>query len=325
MKASVSTSDSQMPSQYGQDRVLEAALIRDDTKRAAGAARADKPRANAHARKPKAPTVPRAQRGRGEANSLVRMLGVLDLFTSAAPAWSTDALIRSLGMSRSTGYRYIKALTDIGLLAPVSNGHYILGPRIVELDRQIRQCDPLYNAAGPAMKQLVAASRQSALLCALYSGSVLCVREELTPDSPPRLFTRGQTRPLFQGAASKVILPYLRPYQLRSLFEKHAKAIATSGLGSDWASFRANLVKIRRAGVVITVGEFNPGVIGISAPIFNGSGQILGSIGVAGEEAKFTRAELERVAALVKSAAEQVNERIGVVSVGMDRPARAVG
>ena len=66
-------------------------------------------------------------------------------------------------------------------------------------------------------------------------------------------------------------------------------------------------------------------MIGISAPIFNRSGQILGSIGVAGEEAKFTRTELERVAALVKSAAEQVNERIGVVSVGMDRPTRAVG
>ena len=282
----------------------------------------DKRRAKTGASESKARGVWRAL---GEGNSLVRMLGLLDLFTPAAPAWSTEGLIRSLGVSRSTGYRYIKALADSGLLAPVSNGHHILGPRIVELDRQIRQCDPLYNAAGPAMKRLVASSRQSALLCALFSGSVLCVREELTRDSPPSLFTRGQRRPLFQGAASKIILPYLRPYQLRSLFEKHGKTIATSGLGSDWASFRANLTKIRRAGFVITIGEFNPGVIGISAPIFNRSGQILGSIGVAGDESKFSRSELDRVAMLVKSAAEQVNERIGVISVGTDRPARAVG
>ena len=269
---------------------------------------------------------PRAtRRAKDGSNSLVRLLGVLDLFTPAAPAWSTDALIRSLVMSRSNGYRYIKALSDVGLIAPVSDGHYVLGPRIVELDRQIRQCDPLYNAAGPAMKRLVSASHHSALLCALFSGAVLCVREALTPDSPPTIFTRGQKRLLFQGAASKIILPYLRPYQLRSLYTKHAQRIATSGLGSDWTSFRENLAKMKRAGVVITVGEFNPGVIGISAPIFNRSGQILGSIGVAGAESKFNRAELDRISALVKKAAEEVNERIGVVSVGMDRPARAVG
>ena len=277
-------------------------------------------------RKPRAKkSKPRPASAREGSNSLVRLLGVLDLFTPAAPAWSADALLRSLGMSRSSGYRYVKALTDVGLLAPVANGHYVLGPRIVELDRQIRQCDPLYNAAGAAMKQLVAASQQSALLCALFSGSVLCVREELTPDSPPNLFTRGQTRPLFQGAASKIILPYLRPYQLRSLYAKHAKTIATSGLGTDWASFRASLAAIRRDGVLVTIGEFNPGVLGISAPIFNRSGQILGSIGVAGDESKFDRSALERISTLVKRAGEQVTERIAVVSLGTDRPARAVG
>ena len=265
------------------------------------------------------------RRTKGGSNSLVRLLSLLDLFTLAAPAWSTDSLIQSLEMSRSNGYRYIKALSDVGLLTPVSDGHYVLGPRIVELDRQIRQCDPLYNAAGPAMKQLVSESRHSSLLCALFSGAVLCVREELTPDSPPTLFTRGQSRPLFQGAASKIILPYLRPYQLHSLYGKHAKAIATSGLGSDWKSFRSHLAKIRRAGVIITAGEFNPGVIGISAPIFNRAGQILGSIGVAGAESKFIRAELDRVSGLVKAAAVEVNERIGMVSVGTDRPARSVG
>jgi DNA-binding IclR family transcriptional regulator len=259
------------------------------------------------------------------AGSLVRLLQIFDLFTPAAPAWSTDAIIRAVGMSRSTAYRYIKALTDVGLLAPVADGHYILGPRIVELDLQIRQCDPLYNAAGPAMKELATSSGHSALLCALYSGSVVCIRDELTPDSPPHLFARGQTRPLFQGAASKIILAYLRPHQLRGLYAKHAETIATSGLGADWTAFRAKLAEIRRAGVITSVGEFNPGVIGVSAPIFNGSKQILGSIGIAGDRSKFDRAELDRVNELVETAASTVTERISIVSSGTDRPARSIG
>lgn len=271
------------------------------------------------------PQPPSAKPDGVASNSLARLLGLLDLFTPAAAVWSTDALIRSHGMSRSTGYRYIKALNDAGLLAAVSNGYYILGPRIIELDRQIRQCDPLYIASGPVMKDLVAATGHSALLCTLFSGSVLCSREELTQDSPPNIFTRGQRRPLFRGAASKIILPYLRPHQLRSLYAKHAKTIATSGLGSDWASFRSTLAAIRRDGYIMTVGEFNEGVIGISAPILNRSGQILGSIGITAAEAKIDRAELDRLAKLVIKAGKLVTERLNVMSFGMDRPPRAVG
>ena len=273
----------------------------------------------------KAPQARSTREGDADNNSLVRLLGVLDLFTPAAPVWSADALIGSLGMSRSTGYRYIKALTDVRLISPVSNGHYILGSRIIELDRQMRQCDPLFNAAGPAMKWLVNESGYSVVLCALISGSVLCVREELTPESPPSIFTRGQFRPLFRGAASKIILPYLRPHQLRILYAKHAKEIATSGLGYDWTSFRSNLGKIRRAGVLTTVGEFNPGVLGVAAPVFNRSGHILGSIGIAAAESRFNVSEIDRVTALVKAAAEKVNERIAATNFGNDLAARAIG
>ena len=86
------------------------------------------------------------------------MLGLLDVFTREAPSWSADALIHAAGISRSTAYRYIRALSAAGLLSAVADGHYVLGPRITELDRQIRQCDPLYNAAGPIMKRLVTAT-----------------------------------------------------------------------------------------------------------------------------------------------------------------------
>ena len=261
----------------------------------------------------------------GASNSLARTVGLLNLFTPTAPIWSTEALIQSHGMSRSSGYRYIKALADVGLIAAVANGYYILGPRIVELDRQIRQCDPLYIAGGPVMKELVLETGHSALLCALFSGSVLCVREELVANSPANLFTRGQTRPLFQGAASKIILPYLRPHQQRSLFKKHAPTIAEAGLGTDWAGFRTNLAKMKSDGYVMTYGEFNPAVIGISAPVFNRDGHILGSIGIAGAEDRFNRAEKERCVAAVIRAGEQVSDRIEVISVGADRPARAVG
>jgi DNA-binding IclR family transcriptional regulator len=274
---------------------------------------------------PETPTPGSAFARASSKNSLARTVGLLNLFTPEAPIWATDDLIGMLGMSRSTGYRSIKALVEVGLLAPVSNNKYILGPRIVALDRQIRQSDPLYNAGGPVMQSLVAETGHSSLLCALFSSAVLCIREELTDNYPEHLLTRGQERPLFRGAASKVMLPYLRPHQLRYLYAKHSATIAETGLGTDWSSFRAILTKMKTDGYANTTGEFNPGVVGISAPVFNRDGRILGSIGIAGKEARFTSADEDRYVGAVIRAGEQVSGLLRATGASVDQPARAVG
>lgn len=172
-------------------------------------------------------------------NSLARMLGLLDLFTPSATVRPVTDLVNYLGTSRSTSYRYIKALHEAGLIEAVANGHYVLGPRIVEFDRQIRMSDPLYKGGAQVLRPLVDLTTHSALLCALYSDSVMCIRDEQAPDSPPNIFSRGQRRPLFAGAASKIILPYVPPHRLRSIFKQHQRAIAIAGLGTDWQGSRS--------------------------------------------------------------------------------------
>ena len=92
------------------------------------------------------------------------MLRILELFSEAEPVWSTAAIIEALETSRSTGYRYIKTLHDAGLLNAVSNGQYRLGPRIIEMDLQIRQTDPLLLASQGVLEDLVDTIGHSALL-----------------------------------------------------------------------------------------------------------------------------------------------------------------
>ena len=99
----------------------------------------------------------------------------------------------------------------------------------------------------------------------------------------PDLFSRGQRRPLFAGAASKVILAHLPPHQLRALFARHRTSIAAAGLGADWDAFRTALRTIRDAGHCVSIGEFRPGILGIAAPLFNAEGGVLGSLGIATE------------------------------------------
>jgi DNA-binding IclR family transcriptional regulator len=259
------------------------------------------------------------------ASSFEKMLALLDVFTASAPTWSTEELIRFSGTSRSTCYRYIKALQEAGLVTPVAGGAWMLGPRVIELDRTMRLTDPVTLGGGPMMRRLAQETGHSALLCVLFSGTVMCVDDEPATGAPVGLFSRGQRRPLFAGAASKAILAHLPPHQLRALFARHRTVIAGAGLGADWDAFRVALRSIREAGHSVTVGEFRPGILGIAAPLFNADGSVLGSLGIATEAHRVRSDKRAMLAAQVMAAAKEACSRIAQEQPQGARPARAVG
>ncbi|TGR23053.1 MULTISPECIES: IclR family transcriptional regulator [unclassified Mesorhizobium] len=262
---------------------------------------------------------------RNGASSLTKMLSILDLFTPEVPVWSTTDIIEVLETSRSTGYRYIKALNSAGLISAVGNGYYMLGSRIIELDFQIRRTDPLLQAANGVLEQLVDATGHSALLCMHFQNAVLCIDELRAPLSPTNLFTRGQRRPLFRGAISKVILAHLPSHRLRAIFERRTDAIREAKLGQTWSEFRETLAQIRSDGFVKSVGEFNPGVVGIAAPIFNVDNAIIGSIGIACGQDELRDTDLQKVKISVKRAGREVTQRMSTITTALGLPPRAVG
>ncbi|MDF3311216.1 IclR family transcriptional regulator [Rhodococcus sp. T2V] len=244
------------------------------------------------------------------ASSLAKMLYILQLFSETEPVWSTAAILEALETSRSTGYRYIKTLHDAGLLNTVRNGHYTLGPRIIEMDLQIRQTDPLLLASHGVLEDLVDKIGHSALLCTAYGDSVLCVAECRDPMSPANRFSRGERRPLFQGAISKVILAHLPHYRLKAIYPRQREEIEKAGLGSTWSDFRATLGKFKKDGYVMTVGEFNPGVCGVAAPILTDQKTALGSVGVAWDVKERSDVDVQDAVLAVKQAATTISERM---------------
>jgi DNA-binding IclR family transcriptional regulator len=242
--------------------------------------------------------------------SLAKTFQILDLFSETNPVWSTAAIIEALETSRSTGYRYIKALHDTGLLTSVRNGYYSLGPRIIEMDLQIRMTDPLLLASHGVLEDLVDTIGHSALLCTAYRDSVLCIRECRALHSPVNRFSRGQRRPLFQGAVSKVILAHLPHHRLKAIYSRQSATVENAGLGSTWSAFRASLGKIKRDGYILTMGEFNPGVYGVAAPVLNHQRTALGSVGVAWDEKERRDVEVEQAVLAVKRAATTISQRL---------------
>ena len=212
-----------------------------------------------------------------------RVLSILGLFTVERPEWTVEAIAEQLGLSASSAYQYMKSLVSAGMLVIAKGSRYTVGPAIIELDRVTRSFDPLSRAARSTLEKLTAGAGADAigLVCRIYRLRVMCVDQfAQRPTSFAISYERGRPMPLVKGAASKVILAHLPSRLLRRFYNEEAGAIEEAGLGADWEAFKHTIRALRKHRALATQGELDPGLMGISAPIFDAEGDILGSIGV---------------------------------------------
>lgn len=254
-----------------------------------------------------------ATRANDGASSVGRVFDVLDLFTVARPTLRVDDVSALLGYTRSTSYRYVKALADAGLVAPIGAGRYALGSRAVELDRLLQLTDPLLHAGRAVMPALVDESSGAALLlCSLYSDKVLCIHHE----GPLELAHRGRmvaiSRPrgmpfsLFSGAASLAILAHLPAHRVRSLYLRHQNEIAQIGLAADWQTFRSSLTQIRSDGYAYSTGTFNQQLAGLAVPAVSEDGEVLGCLTQVQSKDAFDDAQRGKIAERLRAAAQKI-------------------
>jgi DNA-binding IclR family transcriptional regulator len=246
-------------------------------------------------------------------SSLDRMFDVLDLFSVTQPLWTVDEATAALKHSRSTVYRYIRTLVKAGLLVSVGRS-YGLGPRIVELDQQMRLTDPLLRAAHPHLAQLRRRLNAVVLLMRLFHDRIICIHEEWDEGTGVPAAGRGRAVAFFRGATSKVILAYLPTRRLKSLYLNHMRDISKAGLGNNWNAFAANLRDVRRRGYHISeVGELTTDVFSIAVPVFSSDQKIIGSLTVLQRESgKSSRSDELRLAA-VRRAARDLSEAYAAI------------
>ncbi|MEO9224053.1 MAG: IclR family transcriptional regulator [Acidimicrobiales bacterium] len=184
-------------------------------------------------------------------------------------------LVHATGFSRATTHRLARALEVHGLLAREDSGGWILGWRLIGLGREAAEGQPLARAARRPLERLRDETGESVQLYVRDGENRVCIESLESPHGLRTIVAVGAVHPMDKGSAGKI--------------------------------FRSEPTVARR-GWAQSVGEREPGVASVSAPVRDSSGQVIAAVSVSGPIERTTRHPGKRYAANVVRAAREVEQ-----------------
>lgn len=241
----------------------------------------------------------------GGVRAVERAIDILQCFTPDRPLMSVIDIQDRVGLSRPTLYRLLQTLAGKGLV--VSEGdpqRFRLAHGVMKLAHVWLAGVELTRIAQSFLEDLRDCSGETAALFVRRSAERLCVIE--CPSRHVLAISRGvgDSGHITRGASGKAILAFLGAAERDKLLEE---SLNTPGrrLTID------ELEKTRRDGFSISRGEVFAGAVAIAAPFFDMNGEVCGSIGLFGPQARLNDARVSELVPSLLKAARELSVRYG--------------
>ncbi|SEL92932.1 IclR family transcriptional regulator [Streptacidiphilus jiangxiensis] len=225
-------------------------------------------------------------------------VGVLDKATTilgaleAGPS-SLAGLVAATGLARPTIHRLAVALERHRMVSRDMEGRFVLGPRLGELSAAAGE-DRLLAASGEVLRHLRDVTGESAQLYRRQGEVRICVAAAERLSGLRDIVPVGVTLPMQVGSAAQILLAWEEPERLhRGLRGARFTATALSG--------------VRRRGWAQSVGEREPHVASVSAPVRSPSNRVVAAVSVSGPIERLTRHPGAHLAKAVVEAAASLS------------------
>jgi DNA-binding IclR family transcriptional regulator len=205
-------------------------------------------------------------------------------------------LVAATGLARPTAHRLATALEHHRLVARDLNGRFILGPRISELASAAGE-DKLLSIANPILIALRDATKESAQLYRRQGELRICVAASERMTGLRDTVPVGAGLTMSAGSAAQILLAWEEPDRLHR--------------GLQGATFTAtDLSGVRRRGWAQSLGEREPGVASVSAPIRGANGKIVAAVSISGPIERLTRTPGRLHSLAVVTAANRISDSL---------------
>ena len=248
-----------------------------------------------------------------------RVVLVLEAF-GRKPEWGVRALAAHLGISKSAIHRILQEMTAEGLLKVSDDGNYSSAAGLIRLAAMVGVTSDLLRISRGHLTALRDTCGETVVLNAYdpLRGQYISVQAVESPQAVRLTWrpTEEEWTPLERGSAGRAILICLPADHQRAVIERVPEQAESPALSRK--EFEDELAQTRSRGWSVSTGELRSSVTGVSAPIRNALGEVVGAVGI-GWPIRSEKPSIERLGDLSRSTAEAISAGLGWSPGGMPR------
>lgn len=199
------------------------------------------------------------------------------------------------GLPRATAHRLAVGLEVHRLLRRGSDGRWRPGAALAELAGGA--VDPLLDAASAVLPRLRDRTGESVQLYRRDGAHRICISTAEPPSGLRDTVPVGARLSMSAGSGAKVLAAWTDPATQRTLL-------------ADAVYGERALLEVRRRGWAQSVGEREPGVASVSAPVRDSAGAVVAAVSVSGPIDRMGRRPGARWAADLLAAADALQARL---------------
>jgi DNA-binding IclR family transcriptional regulator len=234
-----------------------------------------------------------------------RAIDILQCFSADKPSMSVIELQKKVRLSRPTLYRLLHTLVAKGLVrADGEPQRFALDYGVAQLWHVWMSALDATAVAQPIITRLRDQTGETAALYVLRDNLRACVLEMTSLHVLSITQGVGRSEHVSRGASGKAILAFMNDGMA-------ASAMQTLPQGTNRKSLLEDLAKVRQDGFAVSRGEVIIGAVAIAAPVFDRSGHVVGSIGVAGPQARINEDWITRSTKLLVAGSSELSIALG--------------
>ncbi len=220
-------------------------------------------------------------------SSTAKALTLLSHFSAARSEIGLSQLCRITGRDKATTYRHLQALETVGLVEQnPTTRHYRLGPAVMQL-AQVREATvPRKDGAKLALSALADATGETAHVTILSGETLYGLCDCESPRHGIRAVIDLNTFPLHATASGLCALAF-GPAKLFDVAAAYLEEFTEYTVTNE-ADLTALVDTIRTTGFGRANQSYELEIQGLSAPLFDHSGQLAGTVAVACVASRFT-------------------------------------
>lgn len=257
------------------------------------------------------------------AKAVVKTMNILESLSHRESVGVTE-LSHSLGMHKSTVYRFLSSLRELGYVRQDGETErYTLTLKLFEIGSTVLDRLELWREAYPVIKDAAELTKETLHLAVLdgiklvYLGKI-----ESTQALRVSMMSRvGQNAPTYCTGVGKVLIAYLQPARLEEVLQQERLDRYTKNTITSKSALKKELRAIREQGYAIDDEEHELGVRCIAAPIRDNAGNVCAACSISMPSVRLTDDVLPRYRDIVLQAASDISGRLGYNGSAENNPA----